>query len=517
MLDISPEYQRPALDLLDFCGVDPTNFPSSSTPGIPSSYGLRSMVLFPAEDWQGKDTLIANRTSAESWAEWLALTPFSQAARDAIIRIQTDTTTDWIVHRDGPKTVEEKLHILTHITYKRYLMDYLGAPEEAIVQYQRTTHGLIGVGAQAATAADVWLLGTPGFAGLGLPDPTDLTFPGIGRTAQQDNMSASGPSVAWPDGNASLVRLLVSKLIPDAFPDVDGDRPNQETIVKARCDYSQLDRRGRRTRIRLNSYVYKVRAGRRANDFASVEYVDRHGKGHRVFGAHVVMACWNRVTAQIVEDLSRPQREGLCYARKGPLIYGRAALNNWQAWADAKIASISPRGNSLFWDSTSISAGAKFGNSYGPTPNGPPSAPAMLTFQVLPTDPTRTPKLAASERGREKLLQMSFRDLENALIDVIDRSVNKSGGDFEPERDIDSIVMNRWNYGYAAEHQAVWDEAAFLPFKDQPQRKGCVPFRNVAIGNSDSQAMAYTHAAIQEGYRAVHDLPPTRCRPKGRH
>jgi hypothetical protein len=29
----------------------------------------------------------------------------------------------------------------------------------------------------------------------------------------------------------------------------------------------------------------------------------------------------------------------------------------------------------------------------------------------------------------------------------------------------------------------------------------------VAIGNSDSQAFAYTHSAIQEGYRAVQDLP----------
>ena len=40
-----------------------------------------------------------------------------------------------------------------------------------------------------------------------------------------------------------------------------------------------------------------------------------------------------------------------------PLIYGRAALNNWQAFADARIASISPRGNSLFWDSTALAAG----------------------------------------------------------------------------------------------------------------------------------------------------------------
>ena len=37
--------------------------------------------------------------------------------------------------------------------------------------------------------------------------------------------------------------------------------------------------------------------------------------------------------------------------------------------------------------------------------------------------------------------------------------------------------------------------------------KGRVPFRNVAIANSDSAAFAYPHSAINEGYRAVQDLP----------
>ena len=62
------------------------------------------------------------------------------------------------------------------------------------------------------------------------------------------------------------------------------------------------------------------------------------------------MACWNRVTAHVVEGCPREQVEGLCYARKVPLIYGRVGLNNWQAFADAKVASVSPRGTSLFWD-----------------------------------------------------------------------------------------------------------------------------------------------------------------------
>ena len=64
-----------------------------------------------------------------------------------------------------------------------------------------------------------------------------------------------------------------------------------------------------------------------------------------------------------MQDLPREQVKNLCYARKVPLIYGRAVLNNWRAWADARISGVTPRGKSLFWDSTSISAGASFGSA----------------------------------------------------------------------------------------------------------------------------------------------------------
>ena len=219
------------------------------------------------------------------------------------------------------------------------------------------------------------------------------------------------------------------------------------------------------------------------------------------------MACWNRVTAHIVEGLPRKQVEGLCYARKVPLIYGRAGLNNWQAFADAKVTSVSPRGNSLFWDSTTLQAGARFGTAYGPTPNQPPSAPASVSFTVVATDHKATPQLAAYEGGRKRLLEMSFRDLERAFIDVLDRSLNKLGGDFDPERDIHSLMINRWNYGYAHEMTSVWDPSLYGPVAKQPQVIGRRPYRNVSIANSDSAAFAYTHSAINEGYRAVHDLP----------
>lgn len=511
LMDIPGSYGQPALDILDYCGVDIDAFPDNVTSSIPGSFGLRPMLLFPSADW-GTDTLARNRNEPNTPAGWTAFVnrlPFSPAARDAIVRIQTDSTTDWIAAKHGPLTQAQRRDLVTRITYKQYLTDYLGAPEQAILQYQRNSHGLLGAGVQAVSAVDMWLLGQPGFDGVGLGDPTDAAFPGVGRTPQMGAKAVVDPTLFWPDGNASLLRLLLSKMVPNAVPDVDGDRPNQETVVKAKVDYGQLDRPDQPVRLRLKSFVYEVKPGNPKSKgngrLADVAYVVGN-TGYRVQGRHVIMACWNRVTARVVKDLPRRQVEDLCYARKVPLIYGRAALRNWRAFADAKIASVTPRGNSLFWDTTALNAGASFGSVYGPNPADPDS-PALISFTVVPSDPNRTPQLAAYEAGRQRLLQMSFADLEGALWDVLDRSLNVSGGDFDPARDVESLMMNRWSYGYAHEFTSVFDPSLYGPNADQPHVRGRVPYRNVAIANSDAGAFAYTHSAISEGYRAVQDLP----------
>ncbi|KAB7741858.1 NAD(P)-binding protein [Nostocoides sp. F2B08] len=514
-LDVPPS--DAALDILDYLGVDLTAFPSTSGPGTPTAtYGLAGYLLFPREEW-GSDSVqrvrgLPGESNTEAgWQAFVDRLPYSQAAKDAIVRIQTDTTTDWIALKHGPgMTPEQRVHLLTTISYKQWLMDYLGAPEEAIREYQRGSHSLLGAGAQVTSAVDNWLLERPGFSeALGLPDPTGLAdngFPGIGRTPQMGWRSGTNlpGSRAWPDGNASVARLLVSRLIPQTFPD---GQPNVENVVTARCDYTRLDQSGSPVRLRLNSLVYRVIPGGARGGIAKVEYQDtRTGGTHFVHARHVIMACWHRVTAQVVQGLPRQQVEDLSYARKVPLIYARASLNNWQAFADSAVSSISPRGNSQLWDSINLTMGQRFGSVYGPTPNSP-DQPAILNFNLVATGHDTTPQLGAYEVGRQKLLELSFEELEAGLYDMIDRTVNARGGDFDPERDVDEIMINRWNYGYAHELTSLWDPSLYGPYADQPQRRAIAPFRNITIANSDSQAFAYFHSAVQEGFRAVQDLP----------
>jgi spermidine dehydrogenase len=545
---IPGSYGQPAVDFLAWAGVDvadATKWQTGGASGIPGSFGLYQRLLFPAAEF-GTDHVIPARNAGPfaglegntvaGWTAFLGRTPYSQAARDAILRVQT-ADEDFLANAPGaPLSQEQKRAYLTTITYKQYLRNHVGVNDEAFHgEYWRGSGGLLGAGGQAVSAADCWILGRPGFPdGVGLGDTEEIQLAGIGRTPYQDSRADNGPTRAWPDGNASLLRVALSRLIPNAFPDVNvGDgpmRPDQLSILKTACRYDQLDRSSNKVRVRLNATVFNVRAAKRKGEYSPVDYVlndvpgDRksghhghhwwHGpEGRRVWGKHVIMACWNRVTAHVVEDLPKKQVEGLCYARKVPLIYGRAGLNNWQAFADSQVASVSPRGTSLFWDNLSVAAGAGFGPNatpgkyYGPTPNQPPSAPASLSFTVVPNHPEAIPQVFAYSTGQQMLRELSWEELEDSVIDLIDRTVNKLGGDFDPERDINDWKINRWSYGYAHELTSTFDPSLYGPVETQPQYAGRQPFRNVSIANSDSEAFAYTHSAINEAYRAVQDLP----------
>ena len=100
----------------------------------------------------------------------------------------------------------------------------------------------------------------------------------------------------------------------------------------------------------------------------------------------------------------------------------------------------------------------------------------MLTFQVVPSDPTATPQLAAYEGGRKRLLELSFADLENSALGTSSSgAVTPTGGDFDPAQDLHSVMFNRWNYGYAHELSSMLRPVAVraLGRPAAPQGGGC--------------------------------------------
>src|SRR6185369_11549430 len=119
-----------------------------------------------------------------------------------------------------------------------YLLEHVKADPQVVAYYQATMHPELGVGTDAVEA----LLCLPFLnqgAGLGLPMPPPLVGPEI---------------YPFPDGNASIARLLVRSLAPGAAPG-----HSMEDIVTSRMNYAKLDRPSSKVRIRLNSTAVKVR------------------------------------------------------------------------------------------------------------------------------------------------------------------------------------------------------------------------------------------------------------------
>ena len=77
-------------------------------------------------------------------------------------------------------------------------------------------------------------------------------------------------------------------------------------------------------------------------------------------------------------------------------------------------------------------------------------------------------------------------------------------GGFDAARDILAITVNRWPHGYARDHLDLEDTAWNV--EPRPEIVGRQRFGNIAIANSDAGADAYTHAAIDQAWRAVNEL-----------
>ena len=216
------------------------------------------------------------------------------------------------------KSPEEKSAILKRTSYRDYLVKICGWSEEAANCFQSRPLGFFGLGADAVPAADARDLGYPGFAGLDLPSETNAAW--------------KEPYIYhFPDGNASLARLLVRSLIPAVAPG-----RTMEDVVEAAFDYGKLDDPAQRVRIRLDSTCLDVR---NAGEGVRLGYV-RGGTAHRVEARHAVLACFHMMIPYIAPELSAPQRGALAKNVKTPIVYTNVLIRNWRAFVNLKVNSI---------------------------------------------------------------------------------------------------------------------------------------------------------------------------------
>jgi spermidine dehydrogenase len=483
-------YSKEASGLLTELGIDPPALEKKCLVRDPYP-GLGFGYFFDKETF-GSERLVTGapreygRQSASSkyWTEFLARTPLSAEAQKDILRIQSDN----VDYMPGVPQAEKKAR-LSKMSYKDFLLNLVKAHPDALPVYQTRTHGLYGIGIDAVPALDCWAIHFPGFQGMGLDrvPSKGLTFTALGEVTPQEEYHFH-----FPDGNASIARMLVRSLVPGSAP---GN--TAEDIVTAQMDYSRLDRSDSSVRVRLSSTVVGVRHVGDAQSAKEVEIIyGRNQKAYTVRASGVVLACWNMVIPYMCPELPAEQKEALHYGVKVPLVYTVVESRNWQAFQRLGVHGISCPG--MYHSSVGLDQAVNIGD-YKPER----AANESILIRMLRT-PCQ-PGLSARDQqraGHYDLLATSFETFERNIRDQLARVLGSGG--FDPARDIEAITVNRWPHGYAYEYNPLWDPD--WPVGKRPCDIARRRHGRITIANSDAAAAAYTDQAIDQAYRAVQEL-----------
>jgi spermidine dehydrogenase len=475
---------KEAKALLRAIGVDIRRFETAFDRALYPSLGLSRGVFFTREAF-GADVLAtgdpmrmvaddipADRMNSRTPEAFIEQFPLNAAQKAELVALYTSK-------RDplAGRTREEKDALLEKISYRQWLVEHWNLDERAADTFQGRSLDFFAIGMDAVPARDAFDTGYPGFEGVGLERDPDAA------------MEMDEPYIYhFPDGNASLARLMVRGLIPGV-----ATGRTMDDIVTARFDYTKLDRPGSTTRIRLSSTVVDVRNRGAGVDVAYV----RDGKLNRVRAGHCVLACYNMMIPYVMPELSSAQSQALALNVKAPLVYVKVVVRNWTPWVTRGVHEISnPMG---FYSRVKLDYPVSLGSYRCPRT---PDEPMVLHLVHVPVAGDATMDIRMRSRAARALLYaMPFSTFEKKARDELTRMLSPGG--FDADADIVAITVNRWGHGYSYSENSLFDASGADP---APSDVAHARVGRVGIANSDAAWDPYAHAAIAEAHRAVSEL-----------
>jgi len=471
------EYSDVAKSVLNDLGVETSVFYKAYDQKLYSHLG--TACFFDKETF-GEDRLVPGMGSLE-WPEFLHRTPLSEKVQREIARLYTDKK-DYLAGLSR----EEKYARLAKISYAGFLTEICKADPAVLPFFQTYTHDLFAVGIDAISALGCYR------------NPDDYEawrfagFDGMDLAEAEESEEKEEPYIFhFPDGNASIARLLVRSLVPGSIPG-----HTMDDIVIARADYSRLDQPSSPVRIRLNSTAVRAQASSAAKSANEVivAYVQK-GRLRSVRGKSCILAGYNGMVPYLCPDLPAKQKEALHYGVKEPFIYTHVAIRNWTSFQKAGVRQIVSPGS--YHSFTMLDFPVSLGTYQFPRT---PQEPMVLFMLRTPCKPG-LPRREQYRRGRYELIATPFSTFERNIREQLNRMLSASG--FDSARDIAGITVNRWGHGYAYEYDP-YSDAQWAP-EERPCVIGRKQFGRISVANSDAGASAYTNVAIDQAYRAVQE------------
>jgi spermidine dehydrogenase len=414
--------------------------------------------------------------------------PLSEKGKEQLLRVLNGGLHVLDVPRE-----ELEDYMYSH-SYFDYLKTNLMVDDPGVLEMARTS-----CSDWEGGGADVFSIGVAIDCGALGFDPVSTWKDLMGEDAFQKEVREHGNVFAeedpyihhFPDGNATIARMLVKKMIPNV-----GIGDNAKEIVTSKFDYAELDKSSNIVRIRLNSTVVNVRHGGDPKDSSEVfvNYINDK-KSYQVKGKSVVMACYNMMIPHIVSGLPEEQAAALRRSVKIPLQYTTVGLKNWRAIKEIQMGMAMSPGNmhQVVMMDFPVSMGAY---EFTKTPNDPCAIQMIACpFGAI----AGTPPIEQFREARYKMLSLQLEDYENEVRAHLGGMLPQ--GLFEFDRDVESLTVNRWAHGYVYSGSRLYDSDLRGMAKIGRQ-----PFGRITIANIDSAPSSYAHVAIKQAWRAVKEL-----------
>ena len=468
-LDTPSAYSDVAASFLKEIGIYTERFYDYFDQNLYKNMGLGKGILFDSDHFKKEKLVIGY--GKKPWEEFVAETPLNPQAKRDLLRLQLEE----IDYMPG-KTFDEKYEILRKTSYETFLRDYAKVDEEIISMYQRW-----GISFWAVGINEIPTTAVQGYGGM----------PGVNHTLIRTGHRGNEPYIFhFPDGNASVARLIVRALNPKA---VLGQ--SMEDVVTAKVNYNELDKPDNLVKIRLNSTVVHSVNSSNGNS-VDVTYINK-GNTHKIRAKKCIMACYNAVIPYLCPELPNTQKENLSYSVKAPITYTKVLVPNWRAFAEQNMDFVYYTND--FYKQVELDYPVSMGDyRFGNTPDDP----MILHMCYVPW----TPDHHGADQwraGRMEMLGMPFETYETKVREQLDQALGHAG--FDAERDIEAITVNRWPHGYAYNPSLTW-EPDYAREEDKPWVKGRQTFGNIAIANCDANAGSNTKSAIDMAYRAVTEV-----------
>lgn len=488
-LEDTGSYSDVLVEMLRDIGIDLTKFHERYDFGFFERHGLSAKMFFNERVF-GKNKLIDHplcdyagfiegmvRPTMDI-EEAVAQTPLSARGKEQLLKVIKATQDDLGVPKD------QMLEYAKSNLYFDFLKNTLGIDDEHVLHIARhTSVDYTEGGLDAVSLYDALTSGPLG------DDPNIAWKDAIGEGAYQNYINrdkgtygTDDPFIQhFPDGNATIARLIVKKLIPHIGP---GN--NVEDAILSRFNYGNLDLPDNNARIRLNSTVVNVKHDGSPNTAKRVfvNYIN-DGTSYSVKAKNVVMACYNMMIPFIVPDLPKDQFDALRSLTKVPLQYSTVGLRNWRAVKEAGIGIAMSPGN--LHTAVNMDFPVSVGD-YQYTVG--PDEPCVLHMRSAPRgDTIGAPLRQQFAEARYNMLAMDFSDYENEIREHLTGMLPSELFDFD--RDVNSIIVNRWAHGYS---------------HGDPGDVGRRPFGRITMSNSDANDTSLANNAIMQSYRAVKEL-----------